>query len=198
MSKFGYTVGFLIVILGRQQLFTENTLTPILLLLQNKKLSVLRNVARLWIVVLMHESAGQVRLCLDRSTQRGFRCRRPAEFSEIGRAAMRVWFWPTTLSARHRGGLVDRADGLAAAFCRSGAGVGDHHRQLLCRAGQFSHIIAGGTDVFYLVVTSEISLARAVTGFFVPTLIGNVIGGVALVAALAHAQFMAGSRGDHV
>ncbi len=30
VSSFGYTTGFLIVVLGRQQLFTENTLTPIL------------------------------------------------------------------------------------------------------------------------------------------------------------------------
>src|SRR5215218_9856191 len=36
VAKFGYSVGFLIVILGRQQLFTENTLTPILPLLQRK------------------------------------------------------------------------------------------------------------------------------------------------------------------
>src|SRR5680860_619988 len=30
VSNLGYTVGFLIVILGRMQLFTENTITPIL------------------------------------------------------------------------------------------------------------------------------------------------------------------------
>src|SRR5690348_6898788 len=29
ISKLGYSLGFLLVILGRQQLFTENTLTPI-------------------------------------------------------------------------------------------------------------------------------------------------------------------------
>src|SRR3954453_15635744 len=28
VAKFGYSLGFLIVVLGRQQLFTENTLTP--------------------------------------------------------------------------------------------------------------------------------------------------------------------------
>src|SRR5579884_3436773 len=33
VAKFGYSLGFLIVILGRQQLFTENTLTVILPLL---------------------------------------------------------------------------------------------------------------------------------------------------------------------
>jgi hypothetical protein len=30
IAKLGYTVGFIVVILSRQQLFTENTLTPIL------------------------------------------------------------------------------------------------------------------------------------------------------------------------
>ncbi len=30
LSSFGYTIGFLIVVLGRQQLFTENTLTAII------------------------------------------------------------------------------------------------------------------------------------------------------------------------
>src|SRR5947209_2624298 len=38
ITKFGYSIGFLIVILGRQQLFTENTLTVILPLLQKKDL----------------------------------------------------------------------------------------------------------------------------------------------------------------
>ena len=33
ITKLGYSVGFLMVVLGRQQLFTENTLTPILPLL---------------------------------------------------------------------------------------------------------------------------------------------------------------------
>jgi formate/nitrite transporter FocA (FNT family) len=36
ISPLGYTLGFLIGVLGRQQLFTENTLTPILPLLHNE------------------------------------------------------------------------------------------------------------------------------------------------------------------
>src|SRR3712207_4167985 len=52
VSKLGYSVGFLIVILGRQQLFTENTLTPILPLLQKREGATAGNVARLWGVVL--------------------------------------------------------------------------------------------------------------------------------------------------
>jgi hypothetical protein len=39
VTKAGYTAGFLIVVLGRQQLFTENTLTPILPLMHNRDAS---------------------------------------------------------------------------------------------------------------------------------------------------------------
>src|SRR4051794_33323455 len=53
VAKFGYSIGFLIVILGRQQLFTENTLTPVLPLLQHRDARTLGNVLRLWGVVLL-------------------------------------------------------------------------------------------------------------------------------------------------
>src|ERR687883_550487 len=52
VAKLGYSMGFLIVILGRQQLFTENTLTPILPFLKRKDKRTARNVLRLWGVVL--------------------------------------------------------------------------------------------------------------------------------------------------
>ena len=58
VSKIGYAVGFLVVVLGRQQLFTENTLTPILPLLYNRNMRTFGRVARLWIFVLTANVAG--------------------------------------------------------------------------------------------------------------------------------------------
>src|SRR5947209_7020523 len=58
LTPMGYTVGFLIVVLGRQQLFTENTLTPILPLLHNRDLSTLGRVVRLWVLVLAANMIG--------------------------------------------------------------------------------------------------------------------------------------------
>ena len=58
LTPLGYTVGFLIVVLGRQQLFTENTLTPILPLLHNRDSATLGNVARLWVLVLTSNIVG--------------------------------------------------------------------------------------------------------------------------------------------
>src|SRR3954447_16220533 len=53
VAKLGYSFGFLIVILGRQQLFTENTLTPILPLMRRKSWKTFCDVARLWAVILI-------------------------------------------------------------------------------------------------------------------------------------------------
>jgi len=47
IAKLGYSVGFLIVIIGKQQLFTENTLTPILPLMEYWDRRTFWNVARL-------------------------------------------------------------------------------------------------------------------------------------------------------
>ena len=58
VTKFGYSFGFLIVILGRQQLFTENTLTPVLPLLQNFTRGKLVQVLKLWAIVLIANMVG--------------------------------------------------------------------------------------------------------------------------------------------
>src|SRR3954471_10492651 len=58
ISKLGYSVGFLIVVLGRQQLFTENTLTVVLPLMRRRDSLMLANVARLWTIVLTANLVG--------------------------------------------------------------------------------------------------------------------------------------------
>ncbi len=54
--------------------------------------------------------------------------------------------------------------------------------------GGFAHIIAGSVNAFYILLAGEASFAELATRFFVPTVLGNIIGGVAFVAALNHAQ----------
>src|SRR3546814_2944347 len=54
----GYTVGFLIVILARQQLFTENTTTAVLPLMTKPGLRQLLRLLRLWGIVLLGNIVG--------------------------------------------------------------------------------------------------------------------------------------------
>ena len=120
VSKLGYTVGFLIVVLGRQQLFTENTLTPVLPLLQNRTANGFGNVLRLWGVVLAANVARRPALRPRRAPHRvfdprqaGVRCDRPARRSrrtfgttfvprDLRRwlIALMVWLLPFAESAR--------------------------------------------------------------------------------------------------
>src|SRR5918998_2049645 len=56
--KFGYPVGFLIVSLASQELYTENTLRPIVPLMARRTGALLRRVSLLWIVVLVTNLIG--------------------------------------------------------------------------------------------------------------------------------------------
>jgi formate/nitrite transporter FocA (FNT family) len=60
--------------------------------------------------------------------------------------------------------------------------------------GSFDHIIAGSTTMLYLVATKTISFGTYFLHFFLPVLIGNVIGGFSLVAGLGHAQVVGGKK----
>src|SRR5690606_35982671 len=61
-----------IVILGRQQLFTENTLTPVLPLLLHKRAKIFLNVLRLWGIVLLANLLGALLI--------GWACMRTSAF----------------------------------------------------------------------------------------------------------------------
>lgn len=51
ISKLGYSVGFIIVVLGRQQLFTKTTLTAVLPVLKHPRAALFWNVMRIWALV---------------------------------------------------------------------------------------------------------------------------------------------------
>ena len=51
-----------------------------------------------------------------------------------------------------------------------------------------AHIVAGSVDAAYLVWTGAATLAEYVWRFFLPTLLGNAVGGVTLVAVLNYGQ----------
>lgn len=54
--------------------------------------------------------------------------------------------------------------------------------------GGLSHVVAGATELFILMLRGEISIAHALLGGILPAFIGNVIGGTGIFAALAYAQ----------
>jgi formate-nitrite transporter family protein len=188
VAKFGYSVGFLIVVLGRQQLFTEQTLTAILpLLSRNRPEGVVANVGRMWAVVLAANLLGTAAFAAVTTWTPAFPENVHAEFSRIGNEALTYGFTATLVRAVYAGFLI-----ATMIWLLPGAGASRLWIVVLLTyvvgIGGFAHIIAGSAECLYVVFVRERAFSEYVLGFLVPAFLGNTIGGVALVAALAHAQ----------
>ncbi len=195
ISKLGYGAGFLIVILGRQQLFTENTLTVILPLLRDFRKSLLLNVLRLWIIVLLANLVGTLLFALTLGRTPVVDDALRVHLSEIGHAAMAHGFGGMFMRAIFAGWLIALMVWLLPFAEASRLFVIVIITWVVGVAG-FAHSIAGATETLYLVVTGESSAAAFLGRFLLPTLAGNIVGGVSLVALLNHAQVTAGADDD--
>ncbi|HUR83595.1 MAG TPA: formate/nitrite transporter family protein [Thermoanaerobaculia bacterium] len=189
ISAFGYPIGFIIVILGRQQLFTENTLTGVVPVFTGEKSVV--DMLRVWGMVLLGNVIGATLFALviarldviDAETFEGLkRVAQEAHALTFAGALLRgifggwlialvVWLLPFAESAR-----------LGVIFILT----------WIIGAAHFTHVVAGSVDGMFLVFAGERTLTTFLVDFFLPTLLGNIIGGVALVAALNHLQVKSG------
>ena len=187
VSKIGYAVGFLVVVLGRQQLFTENTLTPILPLLYNQDVSTFRRVARLWILVLTANIAGTWAIAAVLAGTGLFPHEIKEAFTAISQHTIEGSFGGTLLKGIFAGWLIALLVWLMPAAGESRPLVIVLLTWLISVAG-FSHVIAGSVETSFLVLSDHASLADYLWRFFAPALLGNAAGGVALVAILNYGQ----------
>jgi formate/nitrite transporter FocA (FNT family) len=192
IAKLGYSMGFLIVVLGRQQLFTENTLTAILPLLKHKHRIVLFNVLRMWVTVLAANLVGATIFAWVVAKTNVFDDGAKRAFLEIGRAALQPPFATVLLRGIFAGWLIALMVWLlpVAETARIWVII---FVTYIVGLGPSSHIVAGSVEALYTVAVGDTTLGHCITGNMIPALIGNTIGGVALVAALNYAQVFAGS-----
>ena len=187
LTTMGYAVGFLVVVLGRQQLFTENTITPILPLLHDRSAKTAWRVLRLWAIVLAGNILATLAIAAVLAHSGAFEPSVKAAFAEISHHAIAFPFWDTVLKAIFAGWMIALlvwflpATGSAAPF------IIFLMTWLVSLCG-LAHIVAGSVEGFYLVVTGDATIAEYLERFFAPTLIGNVFGGMTLVAVLNYGQ----------
>jgi formate/nitrite transporter FocA (FNT family) len=186
VAKFGYSVGFLIIVLGRHQLFTENTLTVILPLLQRPIASTLAQVLRLWAVVLAANLTGALLFAFVISHTELFEPNVREVFGEVGREALKSWWALTLLKGVFAGWLIAMMVWMLPASESARFFVVIVMTYIVALGG-FAHVIVGSVEVFYFVLTGGAGWGTYF-GWLLPTLAGNIIGGTTLVAALGHAQ----------
>lgn len=187
VSHLGYSVGFLMVILARQQLFTESTITVVLPVLKELSVRMLWRMGRLWAIVLAANLVGTLFAALfcgftpvlSPELHDGM-VEVSRKLTELGLARMffagiasgfliaaMVWMIPSAESAKF---IVITL------------------MTYLIAAGGFTHVIAGSFEAYLLVIAGDWAWWQAVGKFLLPVLAGNVVGGTALFAVLSYAQ----------
>jgi len=189
VASLGYSVGFLMVVLSRQQLFTENTISVVLPVIADFTGANLWKLARMWCVVLAANFAGTLFAAL-------FCTFTPVLTTELYDGMLEV--------SRHvmgHGWLEAFFRGIAAGFLiaamvwllPSAEGAQFHVITLmtyLIAAGGFMHIVAGSVEAFLLALHGDLGWGAMVVQFVVPVLLGNIVGGTALFSVLSYAQVM--------
>ena len=191
VTKLGYPVGFVVVILGSQQLFTENTLTPIVPLLAKRTGELLRKVLTLWGVVLAANLIGTLLFALAAAGTVMFPLAMRDAFTAIGRESMDGSALAHFVRAVAAGWIIALLVWMLPAAGSAKVSVIVVMTWLIGVAG-LAHVIVGSVEAQYLVFTGELSYPSFLLGYFLPVLAGNVLGGVTLVAAVNHAQVTSG------
>ena len=186
LDSFGYSVGFVIVILGRQQLFTESTLTAVLPLLLRRDRQTLLALLRLWAIVLAANLAGTFIFAALISRQDLFPAPVRAALMEIGGAAVDAPFGGTVVKAVFSGWLIALMVWLLPS-ARSARLLVIVLLTYIVALGRFPHTVAGSVEAAFTVFNGHASVGDYLVGFLIPTLLGNTLGGVTLVALLNHA-----------
>ena len=189
VSSLGYSVGFVMVVLSRQQLFTESTVTAVLPVMADPTPRGLWRLGQLWSVVLAANMAGTLVAALLCTFA-------PVLTPDIKAAMLEIagqitgHSWPEMLFRAIASGFLVAT----MVWLLPSAEAAQFHVIVLITyliaAGGFMHIVAGSTEAFFLVLNGHLDLLPMVTNFFFPVLIGNVIGGTALFALIAYAQVM--------
>jgi formate/nitrite transporter FocA (FNT family) len=193
ISNLGYSVGFVIVILGSQQLFTENTLTPIVPLLSHRTMARLRNVLRLWGAVLVTNLVGALLFAIVLAMLDVVDPEVHRALAELSGHAMRAGAGVTLLHGVFAGWLIAVMVWMLPAARPQELWVVVIMTYLVGLGG-FAHVIAGATEVFYAGFRGLAGWGAILLGYLLPTLVGNVLGGVTIVAALNHAQATSGEE----
>ncbi len=191
VSKLGYSLGFLMVIIGRQQLFTENTLTAIIPLLARRNLVTFLHVLRLWAVVLAANLIGAHLFAWVVGNTPMFQNDIRSAMLAIAHEVMHVTFGAALLRGIFAGWLIAMMVWMLAAIDQGRVAVIVILTYIVGLA-DLTHIIAGSVEVLFLVMVGAASWSSVAWGYMLPTLVGNIIGGVSLTAAINHAQVVSG------
>jgi formate/nitrite transporter FocA (FNT family) len=186
VSYFVYPIGFIAVIIGRAQLFTENTLYPVVLVLDERRHFL--ETARLWCIVLAFNLSGAFFFALLAVKSSALTPKILSSLVEIGSESFIGSFGHIFWSAVIGGWIIALvAWVVTASHWTIGQLVMVWLLTFVVGIGKFAHCIAGSGEILSAVLAGALPW----TGYFhwlLPAVLGNIVGGVLIVSVLNYGQ----------
>jgi formate/nitrite transporter FocA (FNT family)/nucleotide-binding universal stress UspA family protein len=194
LSVMLYPLGFIYIIIGGYQLYTENTLPPVALTLE--RLASLPTLLRHWSIVLAGNFVGGGIGALVLSYGGVFTGDTVEAALYISEGGFSVGAVPLFFKAAMAGLIVAGVVWVGFASTDSVSRMLVVYLAFLAiPLGNLFHVVVSFTEVLYLffeynipVYGAEISLYSGVVGFVIPVLLGNTVGGVVLVTLVNYFQ----------
>lgn len=186
VASFGYTIGFVIVVIGRLQLFTENTITAVLPLFANWSRMHFVNTLRLWGVVLAANLIGVLGTAVLFTHAGLVSDPALAMMLEVSQHAATYSMLDAMLLGIPAGFLVAAIVWILPNAEGSEVLVVVMLTYVMALGG-FTHVVVGSGELFLLLFDGTLDSAYVITRI-IAIMLGNVIGGTGLFALLAYGQ----------
>lgn len=188
-TAIAYPLGFVFVVHARHQLFTENTLEPVIPLLEKRDGETLRRLLRLWAIVLPLNLVGALIFAEVLAHTQVVEPRLLAPLLDAARVSTEGGAQLILYKGIWAGWLIALMAWLIAA-------THDTTAQIILvwlatapiAAFGFRHSIAGAIEAFYRAAVGDAPWSQMIFTFEIPCIAGNIIGGVVLVALVNHGQ----------
>ena len=194
IAKMFYPLGFIVVILGRAQLFTENTLYPVALVLTEKKH--FWATMRLWFTVLPANVLGAFAFAALATLTNAINPRIIEALAQLGVDAIHrepsAIFWSGVMG----GWIIATAAWLVSgSHSITGSVMIIWMLTFVVGLGNFAHCIAGSGEVLAAILSHQAPW-RSFPAWFFPAVAGNICGGVGMVTLLEYGQVVIGESSE--
>ncbi len=181
-----YPLGFIVVIVGRSQLFTENTLYPVALVLAERKH--IWKTLRLWAIVFPANVIGALLFALLTVKTGALRPEVVASLAHLGVEAVTVpphhAFWSGVVG----GWIIATVAWLVSgSHSITGSVMLIWLMTFVVGIGHFAHCIASSGEILASVLAGQVTAAGFLRWLWAATA-GNICGGVLLVTLLEYGQ----------
>ena len=187
-----YPLGFIVVIVGRAQLFTENTLFPVILVLDRRRH--LRNTLRLWAVVFTANVVGALLFAVLMIKAGAVSADVAGALSRLGSQTVQGGFGHLFWAGVAGGWIIALMAWLVTA---SRFTIGQialvYLMTFVVGAAGLVHCIAGSAEALSAVLTGQVAVGTYLLWLLAATL-GNTVGGVIIVSLLNYGQVVGSGR----